>query len=81
MAKARELIESAEEEIYIRLAPMESRLVDDAVHAAEARGVTIKYICLGQPPSKFPIQVIHPEIEELLEIIQGRSLNIIVDWR
>lgn len=73
MTKARELIESVEEEIYIRAARMESRLVDDALHAAEPRGVTIKYIRLGQPPSKFPIQVIHPEIEELIEIIAGGS--------
>lgn len=81
MAKARELIESAEKEIYIRLAPTESRLVDDALHDAEDRGIAIKYICLGRPTSEFPIQVIHPEIEELIEIILGRPINIIVDGR
>jgi HTH-type transcriptional regulator, sugar sensing transcriptional regulator len=79
IAKAIELIESAKKELYIRLSPIDGKLLDDALRRAEDRGVVIKYIHLGQPHSNFSIQVVHPKIEKMLKISGERPFDIVMD--
>ena len=79
MEKAMEMIENAENEIYIRLFPKACRHLDQYLIQAEKRGVKIRYIAMGNVAKKFDIQVIHPDPEHLQEIIGGRSIEVITD--
>jgi sugar-specific transcriptional regulator TrmB len=79
MEKAKEMIEAAQEEIYVRLFPEADRHLSDALVAAEKRGVKIRYIAMGEIPERFDIQVTHPEHENLIKTIGGRSFDIITD--
>ena len=47
--------------------------------AAEARGVSIRYIAMGDVPPRFDVQVTHPGKEDLIAKIGGRSFDIITD--
>ncbi|MBW1711878.1 MAG: TrmB family transcriptional regulator [Deltaproteobacteria bacterium] len=79
MDKARDMINSAQAELYVRLFPEEGRCLDPDLHRAEERGVEVKYVALGQPFSAFAVQVLHPHSEKLVHIAGGRSLDLIVD--
>ena len=79
MAKARDMIGSAGKEIYARLFPeADIRLAGD-LEAAEQRGVAIRYIAMGDVPDRFDVQVTHPDKEDLISKIGGRSFDIITD--
>ena len=79
MEKAREMIEAAREEIYVRLFPEADKHLSKALIAAEKRGVKIRYIAMGKIPERFDVQVIHPGHETLIKTIGGRSFDIITD--
>jgi sugar-specific transcriptional regulator TrmB len=79
MAKAKEMISSAKNEIYVELYPEEAHLLDMVLLDADSRGVTIKYISMGDPVSKFDLQVIHPEIEKFNALHQGRIFDLVKD--
>jgi HTH-type transcriptional regulator, sugar sensing transcriptional regulator len=79
MAKAREMISSADHELYVRLFPESGLSLADDLKAAENRGVVIRYISMGPVPVPFEIQVVHPESPALLTTIGGRSFDIIAD--
>ncbi len=79
MEKAKELIQEAEDEIYVRLFPEADRHLDKVLIAADKRGVKIRYIAMGDIKKKFDIQVTHPENEHLQQTIGGRSIEIIID--
>ena len=79
MAKARDMISTAREEIYLRLFPEEEAFLDADLHRAENRGVAIRFVSLGPPPSSFTVQVVHPEYEKLEDLLGGRSLDLVVD--
>jgi sugar-specific transcriptional regulator TrmB len=79
MEKAKEMIESATQEIYARLFPEADRHLSEDLIAAENRGVDIRYIAMGDIPEKFDIQVTHPNHESLIKSIGGRSFDIITD--
>lgn len=81
MAKAREMVVSSRSEIYIRLYPEETRLLDAALREAATRGVQVKFISMGEPPSTFDLQVTHPGADIVAERAGGRSLDIVVDRR
>lgn len=81
MAKAREMIREAETEIYARLFPeADTRLAKELEKAAE-RGVAIRYIAMGDIPKRFEVQVSHPDRENLIRTIGGRSFDIITDQK
>ncbi len=80
MAKAREMIASARQEIYARLFPEIGRLLADELRIAqEERGVRIHYISMGPSPVDFEIQVTHPGGDNLEHRIGGRSFDLISD--
>jgi sugar-specific transcriptional regulator TrmB len=79
MEKAREMIEAAQEEIYVRLFPKADRHLSESLSAADKKGVAIRYIAMGIIPEKFDIQVTHPGDENLIKTIGGRSFDIITD--
>ncbi|WDP84685.1 MAG: TrmB family transcriptional regulator [Desulfobacter sp.] len=79
MAKAKEMIESAEKEIYTRLFPEADHHLADALETAEKRGVAIRYIAMGKVPKRFDVQATHPGQKELIAKIGGRSFDIITD--
>lgn len=81
MAKAREMIALARQEIYVRLFPDSAQRLNDELKAAEARNVGIRYIAMGNMPQLFDIQVQHPDSEDLIHTIGGRSFDIIADKR
>jgi sugar-specific transcriptional regulator TrmB len=79
MSKAREMILSAKVEIYVRLFGAEGRRLDKALHKAEGRGVSVKYVSMGPPTSEFKHQVVHPESDVVEDYIGGRTFDIVVD--
>ena len=79
MAKAREMISRSKEEIYARLFPEADQYLAEAMEAAEKRGVSIRYIAMGDVPARFDIQVTHPDKDDLIGKIGGRSFDIITD--
>lgn len=79
MSKAREMIGAAKQEIYARLFPEADRHLSKALEAAEKRGVAIRYIAMGDVPDRFDIQVTHPDKDDLIAKIGGRSFDIITD--
>ncbi len=81
MDKAKEMIDNAEKELYLRLFPEEGGVLAQALSAAVERGVGIRYIAMGKMPETFDIQVVHPGTGDLSVSIGGRSIDIIADRR
>jgi len=79
MGKARQMIEASTKEIYVRLFPEADRHLSVSLTAADKRGVKIRYIAMGIIPEKFDVQVTHPDHENLIKTIGGRSFDIITD--
>jgi sugar-specific transcriptional regulator TrmB len=79
MEKAREMIQSAIVEIYVRLFPKAGRHLDKYLTHADKRGVKIRYVAMGEIQKKFDVQVMHPNHDLLQKTIGGRSLEVIVD--
>ncbi|MFO7716724.1 TrmB family transcriptional regulator [Desulfosarcina sp.] len=79
ISKAKEMISRAAVEIYIRVTPEEGlKLYDDLVQA-EARGVSIKFIVLGEMPQHFEFQVAHHNAVLVSKKFGGRTIDIVVD--
>jgi len=79
MSKARDMIGAANQEIYARLFPEADQHLAASLEAAKKRGVSIRYIAMGEVPNRFDIQVTHPDKEDLISKIGGRSFDIITD--
>jgi len=79
MEKARHMIQEAKTEIYARLFPEADQHLCRDMIKAEKRGVAIRYIAMGDIPHRFAVQVTHPDHENLIQTIGGRSFDIITD--
>ncbi len=79
MGKASQMIENANEEIYIRLFPEANAHLEQNLCNAENRGVKIRYVSMGKIEKKFDIQVLHPDHGHLKQSIGGQSIEVIVD--
>ena len=79
MGKAKEMINNAKLEIYIRLSPKEGHYLDSKLLAAELRGVQVKYIAMAPIPQKFKFQIIHPCPEPCEQDSKTRFFDIVVD--
>jgi HTH-type transcriptional regulator, sugar sensing transcriptional regulator len=77
--KAEEMIDSAKREIYTRLFPEEAQFLSLKLKAAEKRGVEVKYISMGIPPVALKYQIIHPEYENISNMLGGHDIEVIVD--
>ena len=79
MQKAIEIIDHAKSELYIRLFPPCGNRLAAHIEKAAARGVGIRYVCMGSMPHDFEIQIEHPDSQELIQKIGGESVDIIAD--
>jgi len=79
MSKAKEMIAASKKEIYLRLYLEEAYRLVDELNAAVSRGVVIKSIAMGRPLLDLDLQLIHPRSEELVNILGGRSFDLVVD--
>jgi len=74
MDKAREMIDNARSEIYIRLFSQESEALVQALKKAEKKGVQVKCIFMEPFPKTF-----HPQHELVKRNLGGRSFDLVVD--
>lgn len=79
ISKAEDIIDSAKQELYVRLFPGTGNRLEKKLGKALKRGVGIRYISMGKMTSKYDIQIIHPECENIMEKIGGESIDIIAD--
>jgi len=79
MDKAREMIDAARTEIYIRLFRQEAKTLVRALKKAEKRAVPVKCIFMEPYPKTFAIQVTHPQHEVVERKLGGRSFDLVVD--
>jgi len=79
MDKAREMIESARSEIYIRMFLAEADMLLKSLRRAEKKGVQVKCIFMEPFPRTFAIQVVHPQHELVERSLGGRSFDLVVD--
>ncbi len=77
--KARDIVRSARQELYLRLFPNTWRRLARAVERVAAKGVGVRFVSMGGIPLTFEHQVIHPDSEDLSEKIGGESIDIIAD--
>lgn len=79
ITKAKEMIATAQKEIYARLFPDSGDRLHPDLLRAQDRGVGIRYVAMGEMESPFSIQVIHPNARNLMATIGGSSFDIITD--
>ena len=79
IAKAIDIIDTARQEIYLRLFPDSWKRLEKAIRKALKRGVGIRLIGMGNIPQICDIQVTHPEVAALHAKLGGESIDIIVD--
>jgi sugar-specific transcriptional regulator TrmB len=79
MDKAREMIDAAQQEIYVRLFPQEAAALIRNLKKAEEKAVQVKCIFMEPFPKTFALQVIHPQHEMVERNLGGRSFDIVVD--
>ena len=79
MGKAREMIDKAKQEIYVRMSPEEGVHLDKKLLKAELRGVQVKYISMIPIPLKFKFQIIHPCPEPSEQDLDTRFFDVVVD--
>ncbi|MDJ0782766.1 MAG: helix-turn-helix domain-containing protein [Desulfosarcinaceae bacterium] len=79
LSKAREMIDGAQGEIYVRLFPQEAARLVPLLVEAEERGVSVKCIFMRPYPDTFKLQVTHPVNRDIETAIGGRSFDLVVD--
>jgi sugar-specific transcriptional regulator TrmB len=79
LAKARDIINAARREIYLRLFPATWKRLEKAIRKAIQRGVGIRLIGMGAIPKICEIQVTHPQVAALRKKLGGASIDIIAD--
>lgn len=81
LSKAREMIESARSEIYIRLFPEEGGRLDPHLKGAEKRGASVKYVSMRPAPflEHYRLHVVHPGSDTIETVLGGRTFDIVVD--
>jgi sugar-specific transcriptional regulator TrmB len=77
--KAREMIGSAEKELYLQLYREEAHYLDEEIQKALRRGVEIKYVSMGEPLTQYDLMVVHPNTEALEEGHGGRVFDVVRD--
>jgi len=79
MAKAKDMIGHAQQELYVLLYPEEATHLDALLLEAQQRGVEIKYVSMGKPATPFELQVIHPDTDRVETSHGGRVFNVVRD--
>jgi HTH-type transcriptional regulator, sugar sensing transcriptional regulator len=79
ITKAKDIINSARQELYLRLFPDTWERLRKDIDRATRRGVIIRFISMGQMASTYDIQVFHPDFDNIRRKIGGESIDIIAD--
>jgi len=79
LSRAKDIIDSAGQELYLRLFPHTWKGLKDHIDAAIRRGVGVRFISMGPMELHYDIQIFHPDVEHLKEKIGGESIDIIAD--
>lgn len=79
LEKGADIIDHAETELYVRLFPRTGKRLALHLEKAAARGVGVRYICMGPMPRNFEIQIEHPDSRTLYQKLGGESIDIIAD--
>jgi hypothetical protein len=79
LAKAVDIIDAAQHELYCRLFPETWERLKDPIEQATGRGVGVRCICMGPMELHYDIQIFHPEADSLREKLGGESIDLIAD--
>ena len=79
LSKAADIIDSAEQELYLRLFPDTWERLRDPIESAIHRGVVIRFISMGHMDLHYDIQIFHPDFEHIKDKIGGESVDITAD--
>ena len=78
-AKAMDIINSAQQELYLRLFPETWRRLRKQIERAVHRGVVVRFIAMGPMDFVYDIQVFHPDVDHIKNKLGGESIDIIAD--
>ena len=79
LSKATDIIDSARQELYLRLFPDTWERLKDHIEPAIQRGVGVRFISMGPMELHYDIQIFHPDVEHLKDKLGGESIDIIAD--
>jgi len=79
LSKARDIIDSARQELYIRLFPETWERLRENIEQSIQRGVVVRFISMGSMELHYDIQIFHPDFENLKDKLGGESIDIIAD--
>jgi sugar-specific transcriptional regulator TrmB len=79
ISKAGDIIDTARQELYLRLFPQTWQRLRRHIDAAVQRGVGIRYISMGPMDIVYDIQVFHPDHHRIKNKLGGESIDIIAD--
>lgn len=79
LSKAADIIDSATQELYLRLFPDTWEHLKDHVKTAIERGVGVRFISMGPMELHYDVQIYHPDVENLKGKLGGESVDIIAD--
>jgi HTH-type transcriptional regulator, sugar sensing transcriptional regulator len=79
ITKAKDIINSATQELYLRLFPDTWKRLRKHIEKAIQRGVVIRFISMGPMEAVYDIQVYHPDVGDLKNRLGGESIDIIAD--
>jgi hypothetical protein len=79
MAKAADIIDSAGQELYLRLFPDTWQRLHKHIERAVQRGVGVRFISMGPMDIVYDIQVFHPDYHLIKGKIGGESIDLIAD--
>ena len=79
IAKAVDIINSAQQELYLRLFPETWGRLKNQIEQAVHRGVVVRFISMGPMASIYDIQVFHPDVDHIKDKLGGESIDIIAD--
>jgi len=79
IAKAKDIINSSAQELYLRLFPKTWEQLKKPIQRAIRRGVVIRFISMGPMELVYDIQVFHPDVGQIKNRLGGESIDIIAD--
>jgi sugar-specific transcriptional regulator TrmB len=79
LSKATDIIDSARQELYIRLFPETWEQLKGNIEQAIQRGVGVRFISMGSMDLHYDIQIFHPDVDHIKDKLGGESIDIIAD--
>ena len=79
MAKAVDMIASAQSDLYVLLYPKEAQLLAPHLKNAARRKVEVKFVSMGATSLDFEFQVVHHNAENIETNNKGRIFDVVMD--